>query len=132
VPDKVRLLAPCDPRDRNTYIYSPHQQKEYYQQYGESYFGYTRRQGGWDCMRHYEILAAGSVPYFQDIEQCPAGTLPFIPRDNLMTARTLHDNWTDCQSDLDSYKKVHSSLRFALLNYLTTEALAKYVLGKLL
>jgi hypothetical protein len=132
VPDKVRLLAPCDPRDRNTYIYSPHQQKEYYQQYGESYFGYTRRQGGWDCMRHYEILAAGSVPYFQDIEQCPAGTLPFIPRDNLMTARTLHDNWTGCQSDLDSYKKVHSSLRFALLNYLTTEALAKYVLGKLL
>jgi len=131
IPEKIRLLAPCDPRDRSTFIYSPDLQHEYYRQYGESYFGYTRRQGGWDCMRHYEIMAAGAVPYFQDIEQCPSGTLNFIPKDNLLTARVLHDNWTGCEKDIDGYKKVLSSVRFALLNYLTTEALAKYVLEKM-
>src|SRR5882724_3482615 len=131
IPEKIRLLAPCDPRDRSTFIYSPDLQADYYRQYGESYFGYTRRQGGWDCMRHYEIMAAGAVPYFEGIENCPAGMMTFIPRDNLFTARILHDNWTSSEKDIDSYKKVLSSIRFALINYLTTESLAKYVLGKM-
>jgi len=28
--------------------------------------GSTRKKAGWDCMRHYEILAAGSIPWFTD------------------------------------------------------------------
>ena len=82
-------------------------------------------------MRHYEIMAAGSVPYFEGIENCPEGTITFIPRDNLLTARTLHDNWIGSEKDIDSYKKVLSSIRFALINYLTTEAMSKYVLDKM-
>eukprot|EP00960_Hanusia_phi_P056683 763340-Hanusia_phi.AAC.14 len=29
------------------------------------------RQAGWDCMRHYEILAAGAIPYFFNLTTCP-------------------------------------------------------------
>lgn len=128
---KVRLMALCDPRDRSTYIYSMENQAEYYQQYGESYFGFTRRQGGWDCMRHYEILAAGAIPYFENIEQCPAGTLTFLPKDTLLAARALCDRWTGCSQDIDDYTKMLACLRFALTNYLTTEALAKYVIERM-
>jgi len=130
IPAKVRLMALCDPRDRSTYVYSMENQADYYRQYGESYFGFTRRQGGWDCMRHYEIMAAGAVPYFENIEQCPSGTLTFLPKDNLVEAKFLHDHWTGSQSDVDSYTKILARIRWSLMNYLTTEALAKYVLEK--
>lgn len=47
-------------------------EKEYYKQYSKSLFGYTMKKAGWDCMRHYEILAAGALPYFEGIENKPA------------------------------------------------------------
>lgn len=128
IPDKIRLMALCDPRDRSTYVYSMENQAEYYRQYGESYFGFTRKQGGWDCMRHYEILAAGAIPYFENIDACPDGTLALWPKDTLRQAIFLHDHWTGCQQDIDDYTKMLARLRFALVNYMTTEALAKYVL----
>jgi hypothetical protein len=131
IPAKIRLMALCDPRDRSTYVYSMENQAEYYKQYGESYFGFTRRQGGWDCMRHYEILAAGAVPYFENIDSCPEGTLTFWPKDTLRDALLLHDYWTGSQQNLDDYAKILARLRFALTNYLTTDALAKYVLERM-
>eukprot|EP00613_Pedinella_sp_CCMP2098_P076496 CAMPEP_0171935478 /NCGR_PEP_ID=MMETSP0993-20121228/32950_1 /TAXON_ID=483369 /ORGANISM="non described non described, Strain CCMP2098" /LENGTH=684 /DNA_ID=CAMNT_0012576405 /DNA_START=241 /DNA_END=2295 /DNA_ORIENTATION=+ len=39
---------------------------EYHRSYRLAYFGSTRKKAGWDCMRHYEILAAGSIPWFTD------------------------------------------------------------------
>jgi len=131
IPEKIRLMALCDPRDRSTYIYQMENQAEYYKQYGESYFGFTRKQGGWDCMRHYEILASGAVPYFENIENCPEGTLTFLPKDDLKLAKVLHDNWKGTHQDVEDYRKILASVRFALLNYLTTEALAKYVLERM-
>lgn len=131
IPAKSRLMALCDPRDRSTYVYSMENQAEYYRQYGESYFGFTRRQGGWDCMRHYEILAAGCVPYFEGIADCPSGTLTFLPKGELTAAVALHDRWTGCGQDIDDYTKILARLRFALTEYLTTEAMAKYVLNKM-
>ena len=32
----------------------------------ESYFGSTKKKAGWDCMRHYEIVASGAVPFFDE------------------------------------------------------------------
>lgn len=42
--------------------YGPMDEHRYYDDYSRSYFAVTRRKGGWDCMRHYEILAAGTHP----------------------------------------------------------------------
>ena len=75
---KKHLLAPCDPRDRKTYIYQD--EISYFQQYRDAYFGYTMRKKGWDCLRHYEIIASGSVPFFEDYESIPEFTMFNYPK----------------------------------------------------
>ena len=77
--DKTRDLAICDPRDRSTYIYK--NEKDYYQGYKESRFAYTTKKAGWDCMRHYEILANGCIPIFLNVENCPNLTMTNFPKD---------------------------------------------------
>ena len=74
---KKYLLAPCDPRDITTYIYD--QEIDYYKQYSESFFAFTKSKGGWDCLRHYEILASGCLPFFKDIEHKPKYTMMNYP-----------------------------------------------------
>ena len=41
-----------------------------------SRFGITTRRAGWDCLRHYEIAAAGAVICFRDLEQKPVSCAP--------------------------------------------------------
>jgi hypothetical protein len=45
-----------------------------------AFFAFTHKRGGWDCMRHYEILAAGSVPYFADLKKCGKFCLALLPK----------------------------------------------------
>lgn len=40
----------------------------------------TYKKGGWDCLRHYEILASGTLPLFLDIAQCPLHAMRLHPR----------------------------------------------------
>ena len=42
-------------------------------------YGYTWKKGGWDCMRHLEILGAGTIPVFVDIKDRPSCTLIGYP-----------------------------------------------------
>jgi hypothetical protein len=70
----------------DTYIYEDEQ--SYYDDYRRSFFAYTCKKGrneviteGWDCMRHYEILACGCIPFFTDVEKCPEHTLRRFPVD---------------------------------------------------
>jgi hypothetical protein len=76
---KVRDIAHCDPRDRKTYIYND--ENSYYIGYKESAFAITTRKSGWDCLRHYEILANGALPLFLDIEHCPELTMTTFNKD---------------------------------------------------
>ena len=76
--NKIRDKAICDPRDKSTYIYK--NEKEYYQGYKESRFGTTMVKAGWDCMRHYEILANGCIPAFLNLEKCPIQTMVSFPK----------------------------------------------------
>lgn len=41
-----------------------------------SRFGITTRRAGWDCLRHYEIAAAGAVICFRDLDQKPTTCAP--------------------------------------------------------
>ena len=86
--NKKFFLAPCDPRDRKSYIYK--NEKSYYQQYQDSYFGFTMMKGGWDCLRHYEIIASGSLPYFMNLDKVPTYTLKSYPRDLQKKANELY------------------------------------------
>ena len=76
--DKTKIMAFSDPRDRNTYIYDT--QEDYYRDYGKSLFAVTIKKAGWDCLRHYEIIANYCVPLFLDIEHCPMATLAWLPK----------------------------------------------------
>ena len=77
------LLAPLIPGKLDTYIYE--KEKDYYDMYFNSLFALTYKKAGWDCLRHYEILANGCIPLFLDLKKCPQETLKTLPRENLLS-----------------------------------------------
>lgn len=76
--NKTRPKAICDPRDRSTYIYK--NERDYYGGYAESQFAVTTSKAGWDCMRHYEILGNGCIPWFINLKNCPKQTMVSFPK----------------------------------------------------
>ena len=48
-------------RGNRKYRFGPGEQDAYYADYQRSYFGLTYKKGGWDCMRHLEIMANGTL-----------------------------------------------------------------------
>jgi hypothetical protein len=130
-PEKNRILAHIDPRDRSTYIYET--EKDYYQGYAESLFGITTVKAGWDCMRHYEILANRCIPYFVELEKCPVSTLHRLPKLELIYMRGIQnrfgdeDFWTT-EKGKNLYTQYEQIIHDRFLRYHTTEAVAKYVL----
>lgn len=89
IPTKTRLLAILNPSDPGTYVYTD--EHSYYQGYRESYFALTMKKRGWDCIRHYEIMANGCIPVFEDIESCPIETLTYLPKDLFVAANALYE-----------------------------------------
>lgn len=77
------LLAPLIPGKLDTYIYE--KEKDYYDMYFNSLFALTYKKAGWDCLRHYEILANGCIPLFLDLKNCPQETLKTLPKENLLS-----------------------------------------------
>lgn len=132
VPVKNRDFSALLPGDKSTYIYD--KEEEYYQNYQESYYAVTRMKAGWDCMRHYEILANGCIPYFLNLDQCPKNVLWHFPKALVLQAMSLpgvapgridhrvfdQAKYTELVEQLLQYTRVH----------LTTKAMAGYVLQK--
>ena len=52
------------------------EEEEYYDDLSRSWFGLTCKKGGWDCLRHYEIIAAGTVLLFKDYDLKPPTCSP--------------------------------------------------------
>jgi hypothetical protein len=82
IPNKSKLLSSLIPGNLSTYIYN--NEEDYYNEYKKSLFATTILKAGWDCMRHYEILLNGCIPYFPNIENCPKNTMKLFPKSNLM------------------------------------------------
>ena len=122
IPNKTRLLSPLIPGNLSTYIYN--NEVDYYNNYKESYFGMTFRKGGWDCMRHYEILANNCIPYFINLDECPEYTLTNLPKELLLKARELANNF-----DEQKYFSILDELFNYTKNNLTTKKLAQYILN---
>ena len=90
IPEKDQDFAFIIPGNIRTYIYN--EESEYYKDYQRSFFALTWKKGGWDCMRHYEILANGCIPYFVDLDQCDPNTMQFLPRELIKEAMNLEKN----------------------------------------
>jgi hypothetical protein len=78
---KTKTTAFITPTNPKTYIYNNEQ--DYYNGYAKSLFAITTKKGGWDCMRHYEILGNRCIPLFIDIKNCPSKTLHCFPKKEL-------------------------------------------------
>ena len=65
----------------------------YYADLRASRFGITTRRGGWDCLRHYEIAAAGAVVCFRNLDRKPATCAPhgLVPGQNCLSYRDADD-----------------------------------------
>jgi hypothetical protein len=104
------------------YIFNNEQ--DYYTDYNKSYFGVTMKKAGWDCMRHYEILANNCIPYFIDLNDCPKYTLTNLPKELLLQAIDLANNFEERR-----YLSILNELFDYTKNKLTTKRLAQYVLS---
>jgi hypothetical protein len=65
----------CNPQS-----YTFTDEKLYYKEFAKSYYGYTCRKMGWDCMRHYEILSNRCIPAFEKLEECPPHIMTNFPK----------------------------------------------------
>lgn len=128
--EKTRPVAHIDPRDRSTYIYDD--EDSYYKGYNESLFGVTMCKSGWDCLRHYEILAARCVPWFIDLDGCPELTCTTLPKQELKRVnemiRTYGAEAMMTGVHRNEYDDLRNTIDDMALRDCTTEAMARYVL----
>ncbi|AFZ53323.1 hypothetical protein [Cyanobacterium aponinum] len=85
------------------------------------------KKAGWDCLRHYEIIAQGCAPYFLDIRELPYLTMHRFPRYEVLKLMQIADNYLETENlDLDNYLTSFESLLNYTKKYLTTKSLAQY------
>jgi hypothetical protein len=128
-PKKTKLLSNLIPGDLKTYIY--HTEKEYYEEYQSSYFAMTTKKAGWDCMRHYEILANGCLPYFPCIEHCPPFTMVNLPKHLFLRSNALFEKMKkSIPLHLKEYSELWLEMMAYLREHLTTQKVSTYVLQR--
>jgi len=97
------ILSPMIPGKMETYIYE--KEEKYYEMYQNSIFSLTYKKNGWDCLRHYEILANGSIPLFIKLDDCPSKTLTSLPKEKLLNFYNLYNKILNYYNPLKIYKK---------------------------
>jgi hypothetical protein len=130
IPAKTRLVAHIDPRDKSTYIYG--NETDYYQGYRESCFGITTKKAGWDCMRHYEILANGCFPVFLDLMDFPPSVMTHYPKHQMLWAfEYLRDRRRDADAVPNAQYLEHLNAALdGLRTRCTTEAVAQHFVAR--
>ncbi len=133
IPMKDRDFAYINPNDPSTYIYF--EEADYYRDYQRSYYAITRKKGGWDCMRHYEILANGCIPYFIGLEGCNNQTMHLLPKNLILEAMHIEGvSYLSIDHKRFNVQKYYEILN-KLLEYtrekLTTRSMAQYLLDSM-
>ena len=121
---KSQKFGTVIPGNKDTYIFN--NQKDYYNDYQQSYFGLTTKKEGWDCMRHYEILGNYSLPFFPDLKDCPPETLFNFPKDLILESNNLVDNF-----DTKEYFSILGEVFEHTKKHLTTKAVAQYLINNI-
>jgi len=122
---KDKFLSEQTPYTNGKYKFD--NERDYYNEYRHSWFAYTAKKAGWDCKRHYEILANQCIPVFLGIDQCPEWTMHMWPKKLLseiehtwMTVKiSQHNFWRDELCD-------------SVLPKMTTEKLAENLVCKII
>jgi len=132
IPEKTKLLSSIIPGDGTTYIFKT--EEAYYNEYKSSMFATTTKKSGWDCMRHYEIIANGCIPYFPNLEDCPVNTMALMPKELMLEGNAMYIKFSKSSErtteELEEYTNLNLKLMKFLKANLTTLAMAKYVLER--
>lgn len=128
IPRKIRVLSDNMPGIKRTYLYNT--EETYYKQYQESVFALTTQKAGWDCLRHYEIMANGCIPVFYGIDCCPENTLSLFPKSLLLECIEFYEEYRDDLIEDIPYGDLITRLLEYTRNVLTTTKIAEYVLQK--
>lgn len=135
IPTKTKLLANIIPGKIETYIYDD--EKDYYNDYKKSFFAITTKKAGWDCLRHYEIMANGCIPVFLNIEECPTNTLALFPKSLIIQGKELYEKLKTKEISSLTLPEINEYFELVskILNYtksnLTTCKIAQYILDKM-
>jgi hypothetical protein len=133
--NKSQAFSLLIPGLQSSYIYN--NEESYYNQYSQSYYALTFKKAGWDCMRHYEIIAAGAIPFFVDLDKCPEGVMTFLPKDLIIKAMKLKGVFVNTMTidytifDKTKYYKLRDQIYNHIKQYCTNIAMAKYTLDVL-
>tara|TARA_Y100000768_G_C23931691_1_gene660428 strand:- start:833 stop:1330 length:498 start_codon:yes stop_codon:yes gene_type:complete len=84
-------------------------EEAYYSDIQISKYGITTKRSGWDCLRHYEIAANGSVICFKDLNLKPQRCAPhdLVPGQNCLSYSSYDDLKAQIESiDEEKYQKI--------------------------
>ena len=129
IPDKHHIWAEIIPGFSETYRFGPDDESSYKDMYRSSRFAFTWKKGGWDSLRHYEILANGCIPCFRDLDQCPRTSLTTFPKTLLKNAMNELLPWKESESYKQNYQEYLKKLLDHMRKSCTTSAMANYVLS---
>lgn len=127
IPKKEVLLASLIPGDLTTYVYGKHDEQLYYDMYKKSRFAITKKKGGWDCLRHYEILMNGCIPLFENLKDCPEYTMTTYPKHLNDEAYELYNNWQETDENIENYNILCLKYLEHTRKFCTTSYAAKVV-----
>lgn len=100
--------------------YSFNTEEDYYADLQRSRFGITAKRGGWDCLRHYEMAANGTVLCFKELEKKPVWSAPhgLVPGYNCLS----YSNYQDLMGKIndlteENYTRIlHNSISWIRMN----------------
>ncbi len=129
---KTQGFSSLVPGDVSTYVYDT--EEAYYQQYAQSYYALTKKKAGWDCLRHWEIVAAGCVPYFVGLDKCPPNILTRFPK--ALVWEAMHLPGVDAASrtidftvfPVERYQDLRDAIFEAVKSEATCRGMATYLL----
>lgn len=132
---KEKVISDIIPDNSRNYTYDC--EEDYYSEYKKSLFAVTTKKAGWDCLRHYEIIANGCIPYFLHIDLCPKNTMTHLPKPLLYKGVELYEKccrYKDIsevpENIMQECEELSKNLISFMKEHLTTQKMAEYVLEK--
>jgi len=124
------IISDIIPGEKLTYRFNYNDEKEYNEHYQECFFAFTQKKGGWDCLRHYEILANGCLPIFKNLNLCPIDSLNIFPK-------ALIDEYTKKLLPFrnefrDQYNQYLEKILNHVRSHCSTSAISTYFLEKMI
>lgn len=125
--------------------YSHFSEGEYMNEYSTAYFAITFRKGGWESLRHYEIILSGCLPYFLQVDDIPEDCLCSFPKELLKKVHALPGMPTEecvIQNIRKTFmikidktffdKRKYFALRKEFLTYANQNMLSKHIVKRVL